>query len=111
MTLRDQPKRNKYNAKKTVYNGRMYDSKREAAYAYELDVLKKAGEIVEIEHQPRFELIPKPNRVCYVADFRVTYKDGRQEIIDVKGKETTAFKIKKKLFHHVYPDLTLRIVK
>lgn len=46
----------------------------------------------------------------YVADFKVTYADGRVEIIDCKGMKTEAYKIKKKLFEYRYPELTIKEV-
>ena len=51
---------NKYNAKKTVYNGELYDSKAEASFAAKLDIARKAKEaserVVEIERQPKFPI-------------------------------------------------------
>lgn len=40
--------------------------------------------------------------IKYKGDFLVTYPDGSQEVIDVKGKETVDFKLKKKMFQNVY---------
>lgn len=112
------PKKKKYNNKITWVDGINFDSKREAEYYQELLLLKKAGEIKEIELQPKFTLLKsfkkdgKTHRaITYIADFKVTYKDNRIEIIDVKGVETEVFKIKRKLFEHSYPQLSLKIVK
>lgn len=107
----------KFGAKKTEYNGITYDSKREAEYARDLDILKQAGMILDYERQPVFPLqdrfiknkkVYRPIR--YVADFKVTYLDGRVEIIDVKGFKTTEFKLKEKMFHYRYRDLDLILV-
>ena len=114
-------KLNKYHNTK-VYDeesGQTFDSKAEHRYYTNiLRPMKLAGEITEIEFQPEFELIPsfvkngkKWRPTKYLADFRVTYKDGKQEIIDVKGKETVEFKLKRKLFEFVYEDLELKIVR
>ncbi len=54
-----------------------------------------------------FILIPKPNQVKYVADFRITYPNGSQEVIEVKGMWTRAAKIKKKLMAHFYPQVKI----
>lgn len=107
----------KFGARKTEYNGITYDSKREAEYARDLDILKQAGMILDYERQPVFPLqdrfiknkkVYRPIR--YVADFKVTYPDGRVEIIDVKGFKTTEFKLKEKMFHYRYRDLDLILV-
>lgn len=103
--------RNKYGAKKTTVDGRTYDSKAEASAAVTLDLRKRRGEILTLEYQPRFELIPSPNRVTYVGDFRVVWANGIEEIIDIKGVETEVFKIKAKMFRYFYPDKRLRIAK
>lgn len=102
-------KGNKYNAKKVKLDGRTFDSKAEASAAATLEMMRKAGRIREIEYQPRYLLLPKPNKIEYVADFRVVWADGREEIIDIKGMETPVFKIKHKMFRHFYPDKMLTI--
>lgn len=98
-------KRNKYNAQKTVVDGITFDSKAEAEYYCALKLLKKAGEVKSIELQPEFELLPGEEGkrpVKYIADFRVTYSDGKVEIIDVKGVRTDVYKLKKRLVEHKY---------
>lgn len=55
--------------------------------------------------------IPKTQAITYTADFRVTYADGRIEIIDVKGMVTRAFEKTRKEFEFKYPELTLKIVR
>lgn len=93
---------NKYNAKKTIYNGFKYDSKKEAEYAMTLDMLKKAtndsDRVIEYERQVPFVCIVNDKKICtYKADFRVYYADKRIEIVDVKGFKTSIYKLKKKL--------------
>ena len=113
----------KYKAVKTEYKGRKYDSKREAAYAAELDMLKNARtgdkRVEEWTPQVRIPLIVradskpgKPVLVChYVVDFAVTYGDGHMEYHEVKGFETEVWKLKEKLFRALYPDAVLKVVK
>lgn len=87
-----------------------YDSKKEAAFGRELELLRGAEDpsvrVARIEHQVRFELIPAQRseagklleRKCeYVADFRVTRAHGRVDVIDVKGYKTPEYIIKRKL--------------
>lgn len=100
----------KYGAIRTKFNGRSYASKAEASWARYFEEELKQRRIRSIEYQPAVELIPKPNRIKYVADFLITYNDGTEEYFDVKGMETAVFKLKHKMFRHFYPDLKLTIV-
>ena len=52
----------------------------------------------------------KYQSITYIADFVVTYPDGRVEVEDTKGKYTEVFKIKQKLFEARYPYLELRVI-
>jgi hypothetical protein len=79
-----------------------YHSKREAAYAQELDIQK-----IPYVIQPRYPLTVNGVQVAtYVSDFLV---DG--EVVEVKGYWTPVAKLKWKLFCALYPDLKKRIVK
>lgn len=101
----------KYGNKKTAG----YDSKREAGFAYRLNLLRNAADpgerVIDIKEQRRFELIPVQRgadgkvveRKCeYVADFVVTYGDGRVVVYDVKGFKTPEYKIKRKLLRYMH---------
>lgn len=91
-----------------------YDSKKEAAHAAKLELLRNASNpserVVKIEKQVRYQLIPSQRiggkvaeRAChYVADFCIEYADGRKEVIDVKGFKTPDYIIKRKLMLHVF---------
>lgn len=112
------PKKNKYNNKKTIVDGIEFDSKKEAEYYQKLKFLKRAGEIKDFGLQPRYELQPKFSKngktyraITYIADFVIDNTDGTTDVVDVKGIETQVFKIKKKLFEHKYPDLSLKVIK
>ena len=103
----------KYSNKKTSYKGIIYDSKKEAKRAYELDMMQRAGLIHNLERQKSFELQPsfKVNgktvrAITYIADF-VYIKDGKTIVEDVKGSKKTlteVYRIKKKLFLYRYPQ-------
>jgi hypothetical protein len=101
----------KYNAIKTKWNGRTFDSKREALEARYLENQLQCGKLKKLEYQPVYELLPRPNRIKYIPDFLLTYPDGRIEAVDVKGVETPVFKLKAKMFLHFYPNIELKIVK
>lgn len=101
----------KYRAKKTEADGITFDSQREAQYYYELKLRKRAGHIKDFELQPVYVLLdpykhPETGKrvqgIKYRADFLVTYPDGSQEVIDVKGVRTAEYKLKKKLFESKY---------
>ena len=111
--LRTQRKKpNKYNARKTTVCGRTFDSKREAEVYLELLAQKQAGGIVRIDFQPSYTLLAgfKDNTgknqkpITYTADFFVTYADGRNEVIEVKGMRTRDYLLRKKLFLHMMRD-------
>jgi len=89
--------RSKYRNIKTVVDGIKFDSKKEAKRYQELKLLEKAGEITDLELQPRFNLIVNGKKICaYIADFRYTSRD-KTIIEDVKGMRTPIYKLKKKL--------------
>lgn len=93
----------KYKNRKTEYNGALYDSKKEADYALQLDMLMKAGEIQSWERQIRLDAVVEGKKVCtYIADFKVTEKDGRIQYVDVKGFKPAVYRLKKKLIEALY---------
>lgn len=113
--------RSKYGAKKTVVDGLIFDSKREAKRWLELKQMEKAGEISGLRRQVPYELIPEhrePDLIgprggrtkgkliessCkYVADFVYVDKDGVQVVEDSKGFRTADYKIKRKLMYDRY---------
>lgn len=106
----------KYNNKKTQVDMYVFDSILEAKRYKQLALLEKTGEIKRLKLQPRFllqESFKKNGRtyrkIEYIADFQ--YEENGQVVIeDVKGKETEVFKLKRKMFEHEYPNLTLKII-
>lgn len=101
------PKRSKYGNVKTEYAGQKFDSRKEAKYAQELDLLKSAkgyhDKVHSWERQVPFVIEINGVKICkYIADFRVNYHDGREEIVDVKGVRTAIYKLKKKLVEAQY---------
>lgn len=101
----------KYGNRKTVIDGHTFDSKREASRYGALKLLERAGQITDLELQPRFELIPKQRRAdgkaeraCeYVADFRYTDTATGQTVIeDAKGMRTRDYIMKRKLMLQVH---------
>jgi len=101
-----QRKQNKYNAKTKEYGGRIFHSKKEAAYAAELELLKKAGEIKDYKCQHKLSLDVDGFHICnYYVDFLVINKDGEEELHEVKGFQTQLWRLKWKLTEAIYSDL------
>ncbi len=80
----------KYKNIPQYYNGVRYDSKKEARKAWELDMLKRAGEITGYESHPTIKLMlnGKPAGKNYKIDFIVHWKDGTTEYLEVKSRFT-----------------------
>jgi hypothetical protein len=89
--------------------GIRFDSKMEAEYYLILKTELEKGSIASLTLQPKYILQDDP-KIQYVADFEVMHLWGEVETIDVKGMETPAFKMKKKLFAKVYEDRKLTLI-
>jgi len=95
----------KYGASRTVYGGLKYDSKKEAGYAQELELRKKAGEITEIVPQFKISLDVNNYHISnYYVDFMVVLSDGSRELHEVKGFATMYWKMKWKLTEALYGE-------
>jgi len=104
--------RNRYfNTKKVTSGGGKWDSKFEAAYAQQLEMRKKAGDISEYESHVRIPLEVNGFHICnYYIDFVVYYPDGLTEYVECKGYPTDVWKLKWKMFEALYstlPDVRL----
>jgi hypothetical protein len=108
----------KYRNKKVKIGDLKFDSQIEYKYYNQLVWLKRNKQIKDFELQPPFILLDKfktaegktIRAIKYIADFKVINLDGSFEIVDVKGKLTEVFKLKKKMFQSRYPDIKLRCV-
>ena len=114
--------KNKYhNRKVKTGDGIVHDSRKEALRWEELKRLEEAGEIIELNRQMEFLLVPpqyeetitgKRNKktkrklveraVVYRADFVYHDKLGDIHVEDVKGYKTKDYIIKRKLMRYVY---------
>ena len=104
----------KYKNKRVVYDNQNFDSKAECQHYINLKLLKEKGEISDFKRQVPYVLqegypCPETGRkirpITYIADFVVTYPDGRESVQDVKGSKgfmTEIFKIKRKMFMFRY---------
>jgi hypothetical protein len=110
---------NKYGAKKIEIDGHVFPSKREAEYYLTYRDMLARGEIINLELQPRFILIPaytnhagKKVRPChYTADFLLTYPDGTQKVVEVKGFRTRDYLLRRKLFEWQYREYAFEEVR
>lgn len=98
---------NKYHAQKTIVDGIVFDSRREARRWCELKLLEKAGEIHNLQRQVKREIIkahPEASMAAcfYVSDFEYDDKNGKHIIEDAKGVKTRDYTIKKKLMYERY---------
>ena len=103
----------KYHNKIAYYDGIAFDSIKERDYyADVLLPLKWAGEIKNIDMQVSFVLQPPFKHggktikgIKYVADFAITYPDGRKKVIDTKGYRTKEYQLKRKMLLYKYPEI------
>lgn len=113
--------RNKFGARKTsCRNGHVHASKREATRCDELHLLLRAGDIEDLQQQPRFMFAVNGNPVKgengqqlrYTADFRfVDRHSGATIIEDAKGHyRDDAWALRKAFFKALHPELVLREV-
>lgn len=106
MTARDggMTMSSKYGNQIVEEDGLKFRSKAEHRRYRELKLLLAAGEIADLEIQPRYPLVVNGVKVAtYVADYR--YRDvrtGEVRVEDVKGKATLVYTMKKKLVKALY---------
>jgi len=96
---------NKFRAKRTVFDGITFDSKREAEVYGDLKLLERAGRISGFDRQRKFELIVSGEIIgTYKADFVFIdhAQDGRLRVVDVKGVMTRDFRRVQKIIKAAY---------
>lgn len=102
----------KYGNRKVELDGMVFDSKHEANRWIELKYMERAGLIMDLKRQVRFELIPcqyderdkiVERSVTYIADF-VYVENGKRVVEDAKSPatKTDVYKIKRKLMLEKY---------
>ena len=90
----------------------MHDSRAEAGYCNQLNVLEKSGEIKSYEIQKTFRLDVNGKHICnHRVDFLVTNKNGEVMVEEFKGFGTEVWRIKKKLFEACYPGIEYIVVR
>ena len=112
--------KNKFGARKAdCLHGHRHASQREARRCNELHLLLRAGEIEDLEQQPKFffevngrQLVhDNGRRAVYTADFRfVDRHSGKTIVEDTKGMTVRDWPLRKAVFRACFPDLVLREV-
>lgn len=113
----DQRQGRKYGNKITEVDGIKFKSQWESEFYSQLKLREQAGEIVEMKRQTTWVLQEgfrdihgkhwRP--ISYVDDFSFLEVDtGKFVVVDTKGFETEAFRIKLKLFIKRYPGIEFR---
>lgn len=110
-------KKNKYGNRKVEYEGCLFDSQWELTRWLELQILEKAGNILDLKRQVPFKLqdksiierngvYKKQREIVYYADF--VYVEGKNKVIeDAKSKATannSTYKNKRKMLLKRYGD-------
>ncbi len=107
---------NKYRNTRQTYDGYNYDSKFEAGYAQELNLRVKGKDIQSWERQFKISIDINGSHICnYFCDFRILHNDNSYELVETKGIETEAYRLKRKLLEAVWLpehlDHTYTVVK
>lgn len=92
--------KHKFKAVQSEANGIIFSSKKEMRRYLDLNLLKKAGQVLFFIRQVPFHL---PGNIKYVCDFMIFWTDGNITIEDVKGFKTDMYKAKKRIVEAVYP--------
>lgn len=116
---------NKYFNKRVRTDVGVFDSMGEYRYWIKLNALRKSEDpvnrVTNIERQVIYPITVNGNKIGrYIADFRVTYADGRVEVVDFKnpyimgkGKTTGTgqlFNYKRKLIKALY-NIDIIVIK
>jgi len=114
--LRRMTRFHKYGAEPVEIDGHRFPSKREGRRYGELKMLVQAGEITELELQPKYPLglpdnpillksrgYPNGRQAAYFADFKYTdTRTGSEVIEDVKGMDTPLSRLKRAIVEAQY---------
>lgn len=105
-------KKHKYGAIKVKEDGYTFDSKAEFYRYRELLLLQRAGEIQSLRVHPKYECVVNGILVAKVIlDFEYFDVKSKMKVVeDVKGKDTTVSRLKRKLIKAVH-DIDVNIVK
>lgn len=96
---------NKFNAKKSLRDGKVFDSQSEGDFYEQLKLQERAGLIKGFDTQVKEELCAYGSPICnYYVDFLIYHNDGTREFLEHKGKATDAWSIKWKMLVAKYKN-------
>jgi hypothetical protein len=98
----------KFNSKQTIIDGYKFPSTLEADFYNKLQLLKRAGEVKYFLQQVPIRL---GSGIKYFVDFLIFYENGQHEYVEIKGMETSVYKMKKKMLDQMYPHIQLIVLK
>ena len=98
------PKKHKYRAQRTDRHGLSFASKREADRYDDLLLMQRAGEITDLQVQPRYPLMVDSVKIGeYRADFSyINCRNGAEVTEDSKGFSPQLYKWKRRHFEAQY---------
>ena len=102
--------KNKYNAKKQIYKGKKFDSKKELQRYLILEKMEMQRMIFNLELQPQFPLMVNGKKIGrYTADFKYINRKGETIIEDVKSKitKTRDYILRKKILATYSPPVII----
>lgn len=115
-------KRSKFGNVKKEIDGHVFDSSAEARRYIELKAMQTAGQITNLELQPRYTLLEKftdgtgkkHREMAYVGDFRYLriQPDHMRDLLvceDTKGMQTPVFRLKWKMAIQKYPTVRFEL--
>jgi len=92
-------------------NHHLHDSRLEANYCDQLELLCRAEEIYSYIWQRDFDLIVCDKLICvHRVDFVVFTDENNYEVHETKGYATRDWKIKRKLFGALYPNVKYIVI-
>lgn len=103
----------KYNNLKCTCNlGHKHDSRGEAQYCNELQIMTRAGHIKSFQIQVMYDLCVNGKKICgHRVDFVVETNDGSIEVREFKGFATNEWAIKHKLFEALFPEIPYKVIR
>lgn len=103
---------NKYRAKSAAYGGHLYHSKKEALYAFELNMRVRAKELKSWRRQVHVPLKVNNVKVCsYIIDFVEEYPDGHERWVEIKGQPHPVGQLKIKMFRAQFPERDFVVIR
>ena len=102
---------NKYNAKKQVYKGLKFDSKKEFHRYLVLEKMLSDKLITDLELHPMYPLMVNGIKIGrYTADFRYIDSTGQTVVEDVKAKitKTRDYMLRKKILATYNPPVLIK---